>query len=64
MEHYKRKCKVCGQEKDRILLGKFPNGKDKKWTQIDDKLWNGNTCGDCNVKISAEKMRKIRNKDV
>lgn len=64
MESNIRKCKVCGQEKQRILAGTYPNNKDKKWKQEDGKLWNGNTCGDCNVKESYKKMRKARGKTV
>lgn len=60
MEVNKKKCKVCGEEKERILAGKFPNGRDKRWKQPDHKLWNGLTCGDCNVKASFSKMRKLR----
>jgi hypothetical protein len=64
MEINKRKCKVCGEKKNRVLSGKFPNGKDKKWTQEDGKIWNGNCCGDCNVRRSFEKMRKYRGKNI
>ena len=58
----KRKCKVCGEEKIRTLSGKFPNGRDKKWQGEAGLLWNGNVCGECNVKSSFNKMRVLRAK--
>ncbi len=64
MEVNRKKCKVCGEEKNRIAAGKFPNNRDKRWIQDDGKLWNGLTCGDCNVKASFNKMRKHRGKEV
>jgi len=59
----KRRCKICGEEKNRILAGKFPNGRDKKWAGDNGKLWNGNICGDCNLKRAKEIMVKIRAKN-
>jgi hypothetical protein len=59
----KRKCKVCGEDKNRIFIGKYPNNKDKKWAGDAGKLWNGNICGECNVLASNQKMRKIRGKE-
>lgn len=60
MEQNKRKCKICTEDKNRILSGKFPNGRDKKWAGDDGLLWNGNICGKCNVLESKKKMKKIR----
>lgn len=64
MESNKKKCKICGEEKNRVCIGKYPNGRDKKWAQEDSKLWNGRVCGDCNVKESFKKMRRIRGQEV
>lgn len=55
-----RKCKSCGEEKQRILSGKYPNNRDKKWIDTTGKLWSGNTCSDCHCKIQAEKMKAKR----
>lgn len=63
IEHNKRKCKKCLQEKDRVAAGKFPNGRDKKWAELNGKLWNGNICGDCNVSRANETMKKLRNRE-
>lgn len=56
----KRKCKVCLQEKNRILSGKFPSGRDKKWAGDSGKLWNGNLCPECNVIETNKKMKRLR----
>ena len=58
----RRVCKKCGEEKNRILAGKFPNCRDKKWVGDSKLLWNGNICPECNVKESFTKMRKLRDK--
>lgn len=63
MESNIRKCKVCLEDKNRILAGKFPNGRDKKWAGDSNLLWNGNICPECNVKESFKKMRKSREKN-
>lgn len=55
-----RKCKGCLKIKKRILVGKFPNGRDKKWAGDSGKLWNGNLCPDCNILESHKKMQKLR----
>lgn len=49
-----KQCKTCGQIKQRILMGNFPNGRDKKWADEDGKLWNGSRCGACH----KEKMKQ------
>lgn len=56
----KRKCKACSQLKDRILDGKYPTGRDKKWRDEDGLLWMGNTCGSCNRARAKTTMRKHR----
>lgn len=56
----KRKCKVCGETKNRIFDGKF-NAKDKRWRDDDNLLWNGNTCGKCNQSRAKATMKKVRN---
>jgi hypothetical protein len=63
MESDKRVCKLCNLLKDRILIGKYPDNKNKKYTDDLGKLWNGSVCGSCNVKRSHENMKKIRQKN-
>lgn len=60
MEQNLRKCKICNEEKQRILSGKYPNGKDKKWININNKLWSGSTCPDCHSMLQAEKIKLRR----
>ena len=56
-----KKCKVCGELKSRIYVGRFPDGRNKKWRDESGKLWSGLVCGVCNVKRSHEMMKKTRN---
>lgn len=60
MESNLRLCKKCNQLKTRIEAGKYPNGKDKKWSDESGKLWNGSTCGLCNSVRSKDVMQKSR----
>jgi hypothetical protein len=62
MEKNDRLCKRCNLLKPRILVGLYPDGKNKKFTDDSGKLWNGSVCGDCNVKRSLENMKKLRTK--
>lgn len=54
-----RKCKKCNEIKWRVLDGTF-DGVNKKWRQEDGKLWNGSTCGECNLTRMKESTRKLR----
>lgn len=56
----KRHCKVCHELKLRILDGKFPDAKNKKFRGEDGKLWNGSTCSACHVLTTKENIRKLR----
>lgn len=60
MESDLRKCKKCEQLKPRILMGKYPDGKNKKYADKTGKLWNGSVCGGCNVKRANDSMKKLR----
>lgn len=46
-------CKVCNEKKVRNPAGKFSNGRDTKYVDEHNKLWNGKRCSDC----QATKMR-------
>lgn len=48
VEANKRKCKMCGEIKNRIQDDKFPNGINKKWLDENGKQWMGNSCPPCN----------------
>lgn len=60
MESDKRICKICGEMKTRTMVGKYPDNRNKKFTDESGKLWNGSVCGVCNVKRSHENMKKLR----
>jgi hypothetical protein len=62
MEKNARLCKRCGLLKDRIESGKYPDGKNKRYTDESGKLWNGSVCAECNTKRSHENMKKLRAK--
>ena len=57
-----KQCKVCGETKTRIQFGTFNTKKDKRWVDGDGKMWNGRVCPQCQVKIAAENMKKLREK--
>jgi hypothetical protein len=56
------KCKVCKQEKVRWLAGYYPNGRDKKWVDTQDRMFNGKQCPDCHaLKVNVEQKKKRNN---
>jgi len=55
-----RKCKVCEQEKQRILKGKYPDGVNKRWVDQFDREWNGRVCPECHASKVKTVMRRIR----
>lgn len=60
IESNKRVCRVCQQEKLRILDGKYPDEKNKRWVDETQRQWSGKKCPDCHVKATRESMRKGR----
>lgn len=55
-------CKHCKKLKERIEDGKF-NKTNKRFKDINGKLWNGKTCPDCHaekIKMSMKKLRFLR----
>lgn len=59
IEINKRVCKVCGQLKDRILVGKFDN-RNKKYIDESGRSWNGNCCGECHKESIRRRMQAMR----
>lgn len=55
-------CKICNELKLRIQFGTFTAKKDKRWVDGDGKMWNGRVCPQCQVKIAADNMKKLRGK--
>lgn len=60
MESNARICKTCKQIKTRTESGRYPNGKDKKYSDETGKLWNGSICPACVVEKSKLTMKKNR----
>lgn len=59
MESNLRKCKVCSEEKMRILNGRYPNKKDRRWVDSSGKQWSGNICPDCQ-RINQKRLMGIK----
>ena len=55
-----KECKKCLVMKNRILAGKYPNGKDKKWVDENGNEWNGKTCPTCHKAKQREYQKRIR----
>lgn len=53
IERNDRICKKCFKMKPRISAGKFPNGKDTRYVDENNKQWSGSVCPDC-VKLKAK----------
>lgn len=59
-------CKICRQLKHRILLGKYPNNRDKKWVSESGKQWCGTVCPECHankVKSRYKKVDEVKKED-
>lgn len=61
IEANERKCKVCGETKARILIGRYDDSN-KKYVDLTGKVWNGSCCPACHVKTVKEKMKALREK--
>lgn len=55
-----RHCRECGVLKKRILVGKFPDGKNNRYLDENNKLWNGLKCADCQSEHAKKKMKELR----
>lgn len=58
----KRTCKICQQPVDRIEAGRY-NDRDKRFTDLNGKAWNGKVCPDCHrdrVKVAIAAKRQIQ----
>lgn len=57
------KCSACGEIKPRILIGKYPDGRNKKYTDDKGSLYVGRKCPECVKGAMKTRMRKFRAKD-
>lgn len=57
-------CKKCKEEKARIVGGLYPNGKDTKYVDQNDRQWNGRLCPDCHNdgRKDHQKLRRVKNR--
>ncbi len=55
-------CKHCGVTKERVMAGRYGNGKDVRWVSpTTGKQWSGHVCSECVVeKAAARKRAKSR----
>lgn len=56
-------CKQCGLPKEAFMRGYFPNFKDKRWVDKEERQFSGLTCPDCQVRRSKTNMKKLRDKN-
>jgi hypothetical protein len=54
------KCTKCQGIKQRILIGKQPDGKNKIYVNEHGKKWNGRCCADCVILKMKDRMAKLR----
>lgn len=57
------KCKGCGKLEVRKQEGFFPDGKNKRYIDGDNLLWNGRTCGKCVQLKSRTYIKEKRQKE-
>lgn len=53
-------CKYCGLEKKRYKNGVYPNGKDARYVDENDREWSGRTCPDCQSLKTARRAKAKR----
>lgn len=56
------KCSSCQNIKTRIMVGKYPDGRNKKWADEDGDLWVGRKCPACVKSHMKVRMQKLRSK--
>lgn len=57
------KCSVCQEIKPRICVGKFPDGRNKKYVDDKGESYIGRKCPDCVRSMMKQRMRKFRSKE-
>lgn len=56
------KCSNCNEIKPRICVGKFPDGRNKKYEDEQGNPYVGRKCPECVKNSMKDRMRKFRNK--
>jgi len=57
------KCSVCSEIKPRICVGKYPDNRNKKYSDENGKLYVGRKCPDCVKSSMKTRMRAFRSKE-
>ena len=57
------KCSSCQEIKPRIMIGKYPDGRNKKYADEGGTLWVGRKCPECVKGAMKARMRVFRAKD-
>jgi hypothetical protein len=57
------KCSVCQEIKPRICIGKYPDGRNKKYSDDKGGLYVGRKCPDCVRSNMKSRMQATRKKD-
>jgi len=58
------KCSAeCGEIKPRIMIGKYPDGRNKKYADENGNLWVGRACPQCVKSRMKQRMRNFRSKE-
>ncbi len=60
----KRVCKGCGEEKNRINNGRYPNGKDIRYIDENGKEWSGKYCPKCHKDNTAIRIKTRRHSKI
>lgn len=58
-----QECKLCHIKKPRNRSGKYPDGRNTRWTDDNGREWCGRKCPECHVLSSKNTMKKIRSND-
>lgn len=56
-------CKSCKQPFERIMAGKYPDGRNKKWVDAEGREFCGLTCPSCHssrVAVRNKNKRKLK----
>jgi hypothetical protein len=55
-----RHCKKCGELRQRIDTGYFPDSRNKRYVDEHGKTWSGHTCPTCFKDKMKHGMKKMR----
>lgn len=57
-------CKVCAKEHKKFNAGRYPNGKDVRFVDDNDREWSGRVCPTCHSTRNAkrQKTKRLRKK--